>query len=159
MNGAVAMNNASHLSMAQADGAEALLEMRFVARPDRLKLIRGSIRSSALMCGFDDEAAQNIVLAIDEACQNIIVHGYGRGVEGAVILSLFRHNGGILVHLRDFAKPVDPSKVQPRDLTDIRPGKLGSHFIRSIMDTVEFRKTSNSKGNLLEMTKRLGQPL
>ncbi len=150
------MNDASPPSMAQTDTGEALLEMRFIARPDRLKLIRGSIRSTALMCGFDDEAAQNIVLAIDEACQNIIVHGYGHGVEGAVILSLFRHNGGILVHLRDFARPVDPTKVKPRDLTDIRPGKLGSHFIREIMDTVQFGPSPNSKGNLLEMTKRIG---
>lgn len=152
------MNDASHPSMAQTDTGEALLEMRFVARPDRLKLIRSSIRSTALMCGFDDEAAQNIVLAIDEACQNIIVHGYGRGVEGAVILSLFRHNGGILVHLCDFARPVDPAKVKPRDLTDIRPGKLGSHFIREIMDTVQFRPAPDGKGNLLEMTKRIGEP-
>lgn len=150
------MTNASHPSMAQTDTGEALLELRFVARPDRLKLIRGSIRSTALMCGFDDEAAQNIVLAIDEACQNIIVHGYGRGVEGAVILSLFRHTDGILVHLRDFARPVDPTKVKPRDLADIRPGKLGSHFIREIMDTVQFGPSPNSKGNLLEMTKRIG---
>jgi anti-sigma regulatory factor (Ser/Thr protein kinase) len=158
MNGAAAMIDAPLHSTALADTGESLLELRFVARPDRLKLIRGSIRSTALMCGFDDETAQNIVLAIDEACQNIIVHGYGKGVEGAVILTLFRHDGGILVHLRDFARPVDPAKVKPRDLADIRPGKLGSHFIREIMDTVQFGPSPNSKGNLLEMTKRIGGP-
>lgn len=144
------------------DVAELLLELRFTAQPDRLKLVRGCIRSAARMCGFDDGAAQSIVLAVDEACQNIIVHGYGARTDGVVILGLFRCNRGILVRLRDFAPRVDPAKVKPRALSDIRPGKLGSHFIREIMDTVEFRPVpegSNGAGNLLEMTKQIGEQL
>ena len=143
---------------ASEDAAEQLLELQFVACADRLKLIRGSIRAAARMCGFDDGAAQSIVLAVDEACQNIIVHGYGEGAEGVVILGLFRCDAGILVRLRDFAPRVDPAKVKPRALSDLRPGKLGSHFIREIMDTVEFRPAPEGKGNLLEMTKQTGEP-
>lgn len=150
------MNDASVLTPAPTDAAEALLELRFIARADRLKLIRGSVRAAARMCGFDDETVQNIVLAIDEACQNIIVHGYRQRGDGAVILSLFRVDGGILVRLRDFAPLVDPAKVKPRALSDVRPGKLGTHFIREIMDTVDFHPAPEGKGNLLEMTKRAG---
>ncbi len=141
-----------------ADTAEALLELHFIARADRLKLIRGSIRATARMCGFDDGTAQNIVLAVDEACQNVIVHGYGELADGAVVLGLFRCDGGILVRLRDFAPRVDPATVKPRALNDVRPGQLGSHFIREIMDTVEFRPAPEGQGNLLEMTKQIGAP-
>ena len=140
------------------DDAEPLLELHFTARADRLKLFRCSIHAAARMCGFDDAAAQNIVLAVDEACQNIIVHGYGKRGVGAVILGLFQCDGGILVRLRDFAPRVDPAKVKPRELSDVRPGKLGSHFIREIMDTVEFLPMPKGKGNLLEMTKQIGEP-
>lgn len=142
------------------DATELLLELHFTAHADRLKLVRGSIRAAARMCGFDDRAAQSIVLAVDEACQNIIVHGYGARGDGAVILGLFRYEGGILVRLRDFAPQVDPATVKPRDLRDIRPGKLGTHFIREIMDTVEFRAVPEGpegQGNLLEMTKQTGE--
>jgi len=139
------------------DKAEPLLELHFTARADRLKLVRSSIRAAAAMCGFEYSSAQNIVLAVDEACQNIIKHGYGERTEGIVILGLFRCNGGILVRLRDFAPRVDPAKVKPRALTDLRPGKLGTHFIREIMDTVEFLPAPEGDGNLLEMTKHTGE--
>ena len=134
---------------------ETLLELRFPARADRLKLVRGGVRAAARMCGFNDATAQSIVLAVDEACQNIIVHGYKGRADGEIILGVFRCRDGILVRLRDFAPPVDPTKIKPRALDDIRPGKLGSHFIREIMDSVEFRPGPDGTGNLLEMIRRL----
>lgn len=152
------MTDAPVATTTSVDNAEPLLELRFTARADRLKLVRDSIHSAARMCGFDDETAQSIVLAIDEACQNVIVHGYDAQSGGVVILGLYQCDRGILVRLRDFAPRVDPTKVKPRALNDIRPGQLGSHFIRAIMDTVEFRPIPEGKGNLLEMTKRIGEP-
>jgi sigma-B regulation protein RsbU (phosphoserine phosphatase) len=133
---------------------ETLLELRFPARADRLKLVRGGVRAAARMCGFNDAAAQSIVLAVDEACQNVIVHGYKGRADGEIVLGVFRHRDGILVRLRDFAPPVDPAKIKPRALDDIRPGKLGSHFIHEIMDSVEFRPSPDGTGNLLEMIRR-----
>ena len=155
------MTNATFALTAPDDDAELLLEVRFIAHANRLKLVRGAIRAAAKMCGFDDRAAQSIVLAVDEACQNIIVHGYGTRADGVVIMCLFRCDGGIIVRLRDFAPQVDPTKVKPRALSDIRPGKLGTHFIREIMDTVEFRpvpEDPEGEGNLLELIKHIGEP-
>ncbi len=92
----------------------------------RLKLIRSSVYAAPRMCGFAEEPVENIVLAIDEACQNIIVHGYDGRDDGVIILALFRDPAGILVQLRDFAP--------------LRPGKLGSHFMHEIMDKVELHR-------------------
>lgn len=136
------------------DVLEALIEMRFQARANRLKLVRGSIRTAARMCGFDDRAAQNIVLAVDEACQNIIVHGYKGYEDGQIVLLIYRRTDGIVVRLRDFAPPIDPTKVKPRALDDIKPGKLGTHFIKEIMDSVRVHPNPSGGGNLLEMIKR-----
>ena len=134
---------------------EALLELRFPARADRLKLVRGGVRAAARMCGFNDATAQSIVLAVDEACQNVIVHGYKGRADGEIVLGVFRRRDGILVRLRDFAPPVDPATIKPRALDDIRPGKLGSHFMYEIMDSVEFRPSPDGTGNLLEMIRRM----
>ncbi|MFQ6017995.1 MAG: ATP-binding protein [Kiloniellaceae bacterium] len=137
---------------------ESLLEIRFVARADRLKLVRGSVRAAARMCGFDDRSAQNIVLAVDEACQNIIVHAYKGHDDGEIVLSIFRRVDGIVLRVRDFAPLVDPSRIAPRALGDVRPGSLGTHFIREIMDAVEFLSVPDGRGNLLEMLKRTDEP-
>ncbi len=149
------MTSASTLSAAAEDTLESLLEVRILAIPDRLKLVRGSIRAAARMCGFSDTTAQSIVLAVDEACQNIIVHGYKRREDGEITLSVFRCRDGILVRLRDSAPLIDPATIKPRALNDIRPGRLGSHFIHEIMDSAVFRPGPDGKGNLLEMIKRM----
>jgi sigma-B regulation protein RsbU (phosphoserine phosphatase) len=149
------MTSASTLPAPIEDSLETLLELRFPARADRLKLVRGGVRAAARMCGFNDATAQSIVLAVDEACQNVIVHGYKGRADGEIVLGVFRHRDGILVRLRDFAPPVDPTKIKPRALDDIRPGKLGSHFIHEIMDSVAFRPVPDGTGNLLEMIKRM----
>ena len=134
---------------------ETLLELRFPARADRLKLVRGGVRAAARMCGFNDATAQSIVLAVDEACQNVIVHGYKGRADGEIVLGVFRRRDGILVRLRDFAPPVDPATIKPRALDDIRPGKLGAHFMYEIMDSVEYRPSPDGTGNLLEMIRRM----
>ena len=137
------------------DGLEMLFEARFPARADRLKLVRGSMWAAARMCGFSDTIAQNIVLAVDEACQNIIVHGYKERENGEILLSVLRTSEALHVRLRDFAPAVDPKSIRPRALDDIKPGKLGSYFIREIMDSAEFQPSPDGTGNLLEMIKRM----
>ncbi len=149
------MTDAPNMTAAE-DQFEILFEARFPARADRLKLVRGSVRTAAHMCGFTDTEAQNIVLAVDEACQNIIVHGYKEQTDGEIVLSLRRTPDGLFVQLRDFAPPVDPTTVRPRALDDVRPGKLGSHFIREIMDSMEFHPSPDGTGNLLIMIKKTG---
>lgn len=140
----------------QSDGApDTLLELRLPARSDRLKLIRPGVQAAAAMCGFEREAAEDIVLAVHEACQNVIVHAYGDDQDGEIVLEIYRREDGILIRVRDFAPPIDVATVRPRDLDDIRPGGLGTHFIREIMDTTEFIEVAEGAGNVLEMTKKL----
>ena len=137
-----------------------LLELSFPAAPDRLKVIRPALHAAALMCGFSELDARDIVLAVDEACQNIIVHAYpaadpGPGANIApqndIAITVLRRRDGILVRLRDTATPVDPSRIRPRDLDRVRPGGLGTHFIRQIMDRVDY--LPGAAGNTLELLK------
>jgi sigma-B regulation protein RsbU (phosphoserine phosphatase) len=133
---------------------EALLELRVPARADRLKLLRPGVQAAARMCDFDEEEVEDIVLAVGEACQNVILHAYNGDADGDIVVEIFQRDDGILVRLRDFAPPIDPTSVRPRDLDDLRPGGLGTHFIREIMDSAEFREIADGSGNVLEMVKR-----
>ena len=57
--------------------------------------------------------------------------------------------------LVDSAPRVDPARVRPRDLDDVRPGGLGTHFIQTVMDEAEFLEPPSGVGNLLRMVRRI----
>ena len=136
-------------------GWEKVLELRFPARADRLKGVRGKVLNTALRCGCSEAAARDAVIAVDEACQNIIRHAYD-GRPGEEIILEIRHEGDeMVILLRDFAEAVAQEKIIPRDLDDLRPGGLGTHFIRETMDVVEFLPPPSARGNLLKMVKRI----
>ncbi|MEO5337515.1 MAG: SpoIIE family protein phosphatase [Magnetospirillum sp. WYHS-4] len=139
-----------------AISGERLVKLSFPARPDRLKLVRSAVSEAARICGMGDETVLDVVLAVDEACQNVIRHAYKNSGEGLVALEIHRTADEMTILLRDYAEPVDVSKIKPRDLDDIRPGGLGTHFIREVMDSVEFLPTPPDGGNLLRMVKRIG---
>lgn len=135
---------------------ELLMEIRFPAVVDRLSLIRNTVRAASHKCGFEEPALQDIVLAVDEACQNIIVHGYGSADPGDIVLSIYRQIEAIRFRLRDFAPDIEAEQLISRDLDDVRPGGLGIHFINQTMDAAVYQTIPDEPGNVLEMIKRTG---
>ena len=141
--------------MTVAADDEALLHLRFPARAERLKGVRGAVGEAAARCGCDADAVRDVVIAVDVACQNVIRHAYGERSDGEVVLEIRRRGDAMVVDLRDFAEAVEPEKIKPRDLDDLRPGGLGTHFMREVMDSVEFLVPPQGRGNLLRMVKRI----
>jgi phosphoserine phosphatase RsbU/P len=132
-----------------------LLKLEFLAKADRLKQVRRSVKEAAQTCGCSQDVAEEIVLAVDEACQNIIRHAYEGKGNGEITLEFWCQEETITVFLRDYAKTVDVSQIKPRDLGDLRPGGLGTHFIREVMDEVVFMEPPPEGGNLLRLAKRI----
>jgi sigma-B regulation protein RsbU (phosphoserine phosphatase) len=60
-----------------------------------------------------------------------------------------------VLSLEDSAPTVDPARVKPRSLDEPRPGGIGTHLIRTVMDQAEFVRTAGERGNLLRMVKRI----
>ncbi|MBO6946527.1 MAG: SpoIIE family protein phosphatase [Rhodospirillales bacterium] len=135
---------------------EKVFQLRVTAKANRLRLIRNAVRETAAFCGFSETDTGDIVLAVDEACQNVIRHAYGHEGEGDISIE-FRHRPDAMILLiRDFADPVDISKIKPRDLDDLRPGGLGTHLIGEVMDEVDFLPPPIDGGNLLRLVKKIG---
>ncbi len=134
---------------------EIVLAMRLPARADRLRVIRQSVRAALDFLTCDDEMTEQVILAVDEACQNVVRHAYGGRDDGEIALNLRREGDDLVVEIQDFAAPVDESALKGRDLDDIRPGGLGVHLIRTIMDEVQFVTPPAGVGNLLQLRKRL----
>ena len=132
-----------------------LLEFRIPARSDQLGKMRAAVRECVEASGCSENPTADIVLAVDEACQNVIRHAYGEEREGEILLRVEQRGDELVLSLMDFAPPIDPEKVRPRDLDDVRPGGLGTFLIREVMDSAEFVEPPPGCGNLLRMVKRI----
>jgi len=141
--------------MSQDDSQTPIIELVMPARADRLRLMRNVVRDAAEMSGCTPDCIEDIVIAVNEACANIIQHGYHRDPNGKIILEIRRRGEDLLFRLIDFAERVDPATVRPRPLGELRPGGLGTHFIRSVMDEAEFLPPPDGASNLLQMVKRI----
>ena len=132
-----------------------LAEKTFSASPGNLQQVRCLVKEQARNAGCSEALVQKLVLVVDEACANIIRHGYHGDPDGSIQLRLERRNQRLVFELRDYADPVDPCRIKPRDLSECRPGGLGINFIDSVMDDWEFRRPATGKGNILYMTRKI----
>jgi sigma-B regulation protein RsbU (phosphoserine phosphatase) len=130
------------------------LEYAIPARAARLRDVRHAVRRFLEDVGYDGTQVPDIVLIIDEACQNIIRHGYGGDSDQWIEIAVALEETGLVILLRDFAYPVNEAEIEPRDLDDVRPGGLGVHFMREIMDEISYLPQEGDYGNILRMVKR-----
>ncbi len=106
---------------------------------------------------IDDEACYDLQLAVDEACTNIIEHGYAGMNPGSIILALEVIVDQVIVTITDFGHPFEPSQV-PRPnlqagLEDRPMGGFGLYFIYQTMDRVDYETAE--AGNRLLFVKNL----
>ena len=123
------------------------------SQPKFLYVVRSAAYPVVIEAGFSRKEARRIVLALDEACSNIIRHAYAGDPEGTISLTLTVTGTELRIELRDTGKQVDATTIAPRDLKDVRPGGLGTHFINAVFDTVRY-DTSGRAGTLLTMQRK-----
>ena len=128
-----------------------LFKISFQSHPRWLKEIRSLVKEACVVSGCDEAQIKNLVLAVDEACTNVIKHSYKGRTDGEIILECLESSGDLEFILRDRGEPVDHDKIKCRSLEEIRPGGLGVYLIKNTMDRVDY---SRSKGmNIVTMTK------
>lgn len=136
------------------------IKIELLSNPIYLSGARELVGSVAKRIGFDDLDCSKIALAVDEALCNVIRHGYDRAEDRPIWLSLWPivegddpTLRGLKIVIEDEARQVDPEHVKGRELEDIRPGGLGVHIIREVMDEVSYEKRS-PVGMRLVLSKR-----
>jgi len=134
---------------------ERIGHLRIASRPDSLKLVRALVNDAGGAIGCSGVCVTEMIMAVDEACQNIIRHAYGGDPGGEIVVDIRRQDDRIAIHLLDFAAPVDVSKIKPRPLDDVKPGGLGTHFIQQCMDECGFLTPPAGAGNCLRLIKRI----
>ena len=111
--------------------------------------------------GVTDEVLYDIQLAVDEACTNIISHGYAGLEPGSIILDLDVDPDKIIVSLTDFGHSFEPSNAPMPDvnapLEERELGGFGLFLIRQSMDDMNYQVTED--GNKMILTKYLRKPV
>jgi len=136
-----------------------MADLRIAADLENLAEIRRFVRETAAALGADPETVSSLELAVEEAACNAIVHGY-RGRAGSLEVGIERDGEALLIRLRDWAPPFDPTLVPDPDLTvplAKRPlGGMGVYLIRHSVDEIDYRALPEG-GNELALRKRLGK--
>lgn len=147
--------------MASDENEGLVLKLELHSDPEMLCVVRGAVQQLAEVAGLPEAECRSVTLAVDEALTNIIRHAY-RGQRGRPIQLSCRYLGPaapgrpqarLEFVLVDRGRGVDPAELRGRPLDEVRPGGLGTHFIREIMDEIEYERRGDC--NWLRLVKYL----
>jgi len=141
--------------------ASANIQFTFPSHTSQLELIRQITKEVAsYVPEFDEDDLDDIGLAIDEACANVITHSYQEGQEqGAIEAQFTIESDKFTIVIIDEGErgqmfSLDQLSNVDKDeyLRKLTKGGLGVHLIKKIMDEVEYT-VSPGKYNCLSMVK------
>ena len=124
---------------------------RLIASSEVLSPFRKELRGLLGQAGWEKKTAEEVLLAVDEALTNIIRHAYV-GKPGKMMVEIDVSNDKVEIVLEDHGKKFDPTQVPSPELPRQKPGGLGVHFIRTIMDQVIY-EGHKVEGNRLRLIK------
>lgn len=129
------------------------MEKRFElnASSEVLPPFRKELRQILTQAGWEKKTTEGILLAVDEALTNIIRHAY-QGKPGKMTVCVTATGNKIEITMEDRGKKFDPTQVPPPELPRHKPGGLGIHFIKTIMDQMIY-DSQYPEGNRLRLIK------
>ena len=108
--------------------------------------------------GIDEETAKTLNLALEEWVANVICYAYPKGMRGHVEVTADVADDVLTLVIKDHGVAFDPTQHAEVDINaelDERTiGGLGIHLVRTIMDTVDYERTTDGY-NRLVLTKNL----
>ena len=132
--------------------------LKILSETKQLSAVRNFVSEAAQRFGFDEDDVHNIALAVDEACTNIIKHAYGFVADQHIEIEIRVRETAFEVVISDCGVSFTPESIGIPDmkeyLSHFRRGGLGMHLMRSLMDTIEYRRTGENK-NEVRMVKNL----
>ncbi|WP_301101781.1 ATP-binding protein [Propionivibrio sp.] len=134
---------------------ETLLDQNFAASTGVLAAVRAAVRAACQHAGNSEQCGEQVVLAINEACMNVIQHAYRFADGQHFTLRLAVDDAVLVAHLLDNGLPVSDVDLRPRELDELRPGGLGVRFMRELMDSVAYIEAPQGFTNCLQLTKRI----
>ncbi len=132
--------------------------LKIFSRTENLSIVREFIQSAAGQVGIKPGIAEDVMLAVDEACTNIIKHAYQSHPDGEILLKLKYSDHKLTIIIIDYGNSFHPENVPDPDLQKYyrqhRVGGLGMYLMKTLMDEVRYSSIPG-KYNEVYLTKYL----
>lgn len=92
-----------------------------------------------------DDAIHLLMLAVDEAATNIILHAYERQVDRLIELVIEIDAGHVIVTLFHHGRDFDPATVPPPSYDGSRQSGFGVWLIEQAVDEVTYRRIESGQ--------------
>ena len=128
-------------------------ELRVKSKTENLAAIRDFVSANAQSAGIPIPTVENIVLAVDEACTNIIKHAYKSSPDGEIIIKMEHDNFKLTITIIDYGKSFMPERIPLPDLQkyfqERKVGGLGMYLMKSLMDDVKYTSVPGKYNQVL----------
>lgn len=126
-----------------------------------LEKVRRFVEVHAREADLADDAIENLKIAVDEACTNVIKHAYRGDGSQQIDLAVIVEDDRFTIRIRDKGRSFEPEAYTEPDIFRFaehrRSGGFGVHIMRRLMDQVEY--STHGRVNEVRMTKfRNGRP-
>lgn len=125
------------------------------AQLNYLPILRKFIARIATKYKFSKSEINALTISVDEACTNIIKHGYRNIQSGSITMNVQIKNNRLVVELIDHGISFDPNQVNDPNLSQYvqsgKKGGLGIFIMKKFLDDIQY--ITSEKANILRLVK------
>ena len=130
--------------------------LRVPAHPLYLALVGAVVRWFARQAGLGEEACEELEVAVDEACTNVIRHAFPEANSGEMTIICSASASGLEVTIQDQGKPFDPKEgveiAREKRSRDPASGGMGLLLIDQLNDAARYQ-WDEERGNSFTLVK------
>jgi len=123
---------------------------------ENLQMIREFVLKIAAKTGFNEETQEQIALAVDEACTNVIKHAHHHDAQRLMDIQIQTDANKMKITITDKGRGFDITKLKDPDveqfIRESKHGGLGIYLIKTLMDEVDYEFNPGVK-NQVQLTK------
>jgi serine/threonine-protein kinase RsbW len=117
-----------------------------------LALARAFVEAVCQVAGLDERSTHAVVLATDEAANNVMRHAHRDNPDAPLQIQCFIRADSLEIRLHDEGAPFDLSAVPQLNPAELRVGGRGVFLMRKLMDELSVAPRGE-RGNTLRMIK------
>ncbi len=132
-----------------------VLELELPADARLLATTRRTLGGYLTDMGADADERADVVLALDEACVNVIRHAFPAGVDGCLRVRVEFDGATVLLEVEDDGSGFNPVEVDLRSAGPHDVSGRGLQIIRALMTSVRLQSPTETGGTRLCMERVL----
>lgn len=129
-------------------------KQRLIIKADRdnLSQVRDFIQESAGTAGVDADGIGDLLIAVDEAVTNTIIHGCKSG-DGCIAIEIDNQPEALVVRIVDNCSLFDPTQNTDPDLMASpldreEAGGFGVYLLKRLVDEISYKATEDGRNEL-----------